>query len=187
MARSRGFTLIELLVTVAIAAILLGVAMPSLRSMIGRNQVAAAVNELSATLQFARAEAVSRNRCISLCSSTTTANVLATTPTLPTCAASKSWASGWIMYIDKSCGADPAALTDVLKVHHPDQNGISITSSTATRVTFDGRGTTGLSSPQAFQILPSEGSTNPNARTLCLGMVGRVQVQNYRATCPSAS
>lgn len=187
MHRSRGFTLIELLVTVAVAAILLGVAMPSLRGMIGRNQVAAAVNELSASLQFARAEAVARNRCVSLCSSATTGNYLTATPTLPTCAASTSWATGWIMYVDRSCGAAPSALTDVLKVHHPDQNGVSITSSSATRVTFDGRGTTGLSSPQAFQVLPTEGSGNTNSRTLCLGLVGRVQVQNYVATCPSGS
>ena len=57
---TTGFTLIELMVTVAIAAILIMVALPSLRGIVLGNQIQAASSEFQSALAMARAEAIKR-------------------------------------------------------------------------------------------------------------------------------
>ena len=65
-----GFTLVELMVVVAIVAILAALAAPSWTQLITRNAVRASVNDLNASLQFARSEAVRLNSPVTLCPST---------------------------------------------------------------------------------------------------------------------
>ena len=67
--RQRGFSLLELMVTVAVLAIVAGVAAPSFRSMQMRSRLTAAANELNAVLQTARMEAVKSNGRVELCPS----------------------------------------------------------------------------------------------------------------------
>lgn len=67
--RPSGFTLIELMVTLAVAAILLAIAVPSFRDMLERNRVAAQSNELLGGLQTARSEAIRKNATHRFCSS----------------------------------------------------------------------------------------------------------------------
>lgn len=56
----RGFTITELLATVAVAAIALGVAVPSFGDTLTRRKMEGAANELGIDLQWARTEAVRR-------------------------------------------------------------------------------------------------------------------------------
>jgi type IV fimbrial biogenesis protein FimT len=65
-APSRGFTLIELLVTMTVAAVLLAIAVPSFRQFMVSQRVKAASYDLVSSLQFARSEAVKRNRAVSV-------------------------------------------------------------------------------------------------------------------------
>ncbi len=62
-----GMTLIELLLVISVVAILLVNAIPSFREMIMNNRRTTAINELVATIQFARSEAAKRNREVVLC------------------------------------------------------------------------------------------------------------------------
>jgi type IV fimbrial biogenesis protein FimU len=57
---SRGFTLIELIVAVAIVGIFAAIAVPNFTSMIHKNRVLSAANELYDLLQYSRGEAVTR-------------------------------------------------------------------------------------------------------------------------------
>lgn len=75
--RVRGFTLIELMVTIAISAILLGLAVPSFSSFIKSQAVRTSSSDLNAALIFARSEAIKRNSNVTL------------TP------ASGGWQNGW--------------------------------------------------------------------------------------------
>jgi prepilin-type N-terminal cleavage/methylation domain-containing protein len=69
--RQAAFTLIELMVTIAIAAILLGIAAPSFLSMIARQRIEGAANELAVHLRHEATEAVNHNASVSLVSSST--------------------------------------------------------------------------------------------------------------------
>jgi len=58
--RRSGFTLIELLVTVLVVVVLSTIAIPGFYNMIKSNRLAADYNEILATLNYARSEAVKR-------------------------------------------------------------------------------------------------------------------------------
>ena len=65
--RQSGFTLTELMITVAVLAIVVTIAVPSFTNLINSNRLTAAANELVATVQTARMEAVRRNSSVVLC------------------------------------------------------------------------------------------------------------------------
>ena len=60
-AMSKGFTLVELLIVLAVAALLITLAAPSLRDMILVQRLKAVNAQLVTDLQFARSEAVARS------------------------------------------------------------------------------------------------------------------------------
>lgn len=83
-----GFTLLELLVSIAVAAVLLGIAVPSYLSIVQRNTIAANVNDLVGALNYARSEAVARGRSVYLCPSLDQER----------CTTQKNWNQGWIVF-----------------------------------------------------------------------------------------
>jgi len=79
---NQGFTLIELMVTVSIAAILLGMAIPSFTSTITSNRLTTNANELVTALNLARSEAIKRGQHV----------VVKKTGT--------NWENGWQVFVD---------------------------------------------------------------------------------------
>lgn len=77
-----GFTLIELMVTIAIAAILMGIAIPSFVATISSNRLTTSANELVSALNLARSEAVKRGQQV----------VVKKTGT--------NWEDGWHVFVD---------------------------------------------------------------------------------------
>jgi type IV fimbrial biogenesis protein FimT len=92
-AASGGFTLIELMVALAVMAIVLGLAVPGFQSMVNGNRLTGAANELVASLQTARIEAIRRSRRVVVC---TSAN--ANAGVAATC--SNVNINGWITFVD---------------------------------------------------------------------------------------
>ena len=99
MKQHSGFTLLELMITISVAAVLIAVGVPGMQDFVSSNRRAAEVNALVAALQFARSEAVARNRLVIMCPSTDGAS----------CAASTEWEDGWIVHVDLN---DDAVITD---------------------------------------------------------------------------
>jgi len=79
----RGFTLIELLVTVALVAILMAIAVPSLTTFQRNAELTSAANSLLASINAARSEAMKRGM-----------NALV----VPNDGA--NWSSGWVVFVD---------------------------------------------------------------------------------------
>lgn len=70
VSKAGGFTLVELMVTLAVLAVLLGIAVPSFQNITNRNRLTAITNEMVAALQLARVEAVRRNARVTFCPTT---------------------------------------------------------------------------------------------------------------------
>jgi type IV fimbrial biogenesis protein FimT len=64
--RSAGFTLIELMMALVIGAILLTIGVPSFQSFIVNQRVKTTAFEIVAALNYARSEAIKRNRSLTL-------------------------------------------------------------------------------------------------------------------------
>ncbi|MDP9933164.1 GspH/FimT family pseudopilin [Variovorax paradoxus] len=82
--RIAGFTLIELMVTVAVAAVLLVVAVPSFVSFQRNSELTSATNSFVAAVNAARGEAMKRGM---------NAMVVPTTGT--------DWSTGWTVFVDQ--------------------------------------------------------------------------------------
>ncbi|MBB3047506.1 type IV fimbrial biogenesis protein FimT [Litorivivens lipolytica] len=64
--KQGGYTLLEILITLAVVAIVASLAVPSFQNMIATQRVRSAANDLVATLNFARSEAVKRNATVTI-------------------------------------------------------------------------------------------------------------------------
>jgi len=97
--RARGFTLIELMVTLAVAAVVLSMAVPSFQSVVNGNKLAGTANELMASLQVARMEAVRRGQRAGVCLSKDTNDGVDAT-------CSDADIDGWIAFVDENGDGD---------------------------------------------------------------------------------
>jgi len=102
----RGMTLIELVMALAVVAIVVSLASPSLGSLVNRNRIVAASNELVASINLARQNAVMQRAITSLCPSTDGQR----------CTGANRWDEGWIVFRDPDNNRQPESQSDVLRV-----------------------------------------------------------------------
>ncbi len=88
----QGFTLFELIITLAIAAVIVGVAAPSFSTMIQDNRLSAQSLDFVAALNLARSEAIKRRVRVTLCMSTNGQD----------CTNAGNWGQGWIVFVDNN-------------------------------------------------------------------------------------
>ena len=104
---SAGFTFVELTVTVAVSAILFGVAIPALSALLSSNHLAVHVNDLRGALNLSRSHAIRENRHVVLCKSADGES----------CDNRAQWSDGWIVYVDKNRNRKRDDAERLLRVH----------------------------------------------------------------------
>jgi len=85
-----GFTLVELLVTLAVAAVLLTLAVPSFGTLIRDNRLAASANAFATAVALARSEALKRAAVVTVCKSADGQS----------CTGAGGWEQGWLVFVD---------------------------------------------------------------------------------------
>lgn len=83
-----GFTLVELMVTIAVMAVLLGVAAPSFNDALLGRKLSSFASSLSSSALLARSEAIKRNVAVTLCVSSNGSSC-----------GTGDWNQGWIVMI----------------------------------------------------------------------------------------
>jgi type IV fimbrial biogenesis protein FimT len=152
--RSRGFTLIEMLVTLAIFAVLLMIAIPSMRPFLQSQSVKNASMDINSTVALARSEAIKRNATVDVTANSAT-----------------DWSQGWVV-----SQTTPAAIIR----KQPALGNIVITPSSGS-FSFDGNGRM-TSTGATFTIKPlNKTGSQPLCLTVTVGSTGRVE--SNKVTC----
>jgi type IV fimbrial biogenesis protein FimT len=176
---SGGFTIIELMVTIAIAAVLLGLAVPGFGTLMRNNRLATQTNTVVGALNYARSETLVRGMPISVCAASSAARDRCVTPA----ATSTSWTNGWIVFTDRSGtpGTIDTPNDEVLQTGPGPANGFTVTN-TGTFVRF-GVGAT-PSTQRTFRIAPTNmlACAGTGRREIAVSGTGRVNTTKF-TTC----
>lgn len=108
-----GFTLVEQIVAVAIAAILTGIAIPSMRGLLRRNRSLAATRAVTGALRATRMLSIERQRRTLLCPSRDGRR----------CSGDAAWDQGWLIGIDRNGDGQPDGTP---LIAHPALRGVRI-------------------------------------------------------------
>ena len=170
--RESGFTLIELMVTLAVAAIVLSVGVPSFRGVIMDNRLVSQANLVVTSVKLARSAAVRYQRNATVCAS---ANYDAP---VPTCSTSTDWSNGWIVWVDKDRDAATDA-NEIISVFGPINSSSTLSSATASGFTYDGRG---FALTGAGDLTLCDNRAAETGRLIRVNTVGRTNVSRQGCT-----
>lgn len=165
----RGFTLLELMFTLTVAAILLGIGVPSFIDFVRSNRATANINELSTAFAIARSEAIRRGANVTVHRSSDGENF------------GLDWADGWIVFVDNAASdtAVPPVLGQVLQVWGAMPGDAVVTTAPANVawVRFTPRGGARSEAGMPLNLtVELAGCSGDQQRTLEINTVGRVTV-----------
>ena len=184
MRHSRGFTLIELLIVVTIAAILLGLAVPSFTRLIQSSTISSNVNTFLADLRFARSEAIRLGGGVVMCRSS---NPEATASATCGTGSLVGWETGWIIFQDLNNSLTRSSGEPLLRAQGPITAIDSIPEAgAATKFRFTATGRLQNLASGAATIQFGGNGTFPNdvQRVVCVNLSGRARIAgNGTASC----
>jgi type IV fimbrial biogenesis protein FimT len=165
----RGFTLFELLITIAIAALLMMVAAPSMLKTFKSNRVQSEASSFVGDLMLARTEAVKRGLGVSMCSSSDGATCLTS---------GNTWQAGWVVFLDSTAGcAVPSSSPVIVKSRAAFTGTDTLTGSTSSMrcVTFNREGfTSNLGTASATFTLHTADNLSTATRCVVVDLGGHV-------------
>jgi len=171
--RRLGFTVIELLVTIAIAAIVMGLAVPSFNTAIKNNRLTAQVNMFIGALNLARSEAIKRNYNVAVCRSNDGV----------TCVNLDDWAQGWLVFGDQNNNGifDPGEAPP-LRIQDGAKPQITMTRTAGTVTSLISYKPTGMNG-KTGTIKVCDDRVEAVGKSIVFVTTGRVQVKSNQS-CP---
>ncbi|HVY22087.1 MAG TPA: GspH/FimT family pseudopilin [Steroidobacteraceae bacterium] len=156
-AKSAGFTLLELMFALAVAAVLIGLAAPNMRSFILNNRISSTANELLRSIQTARTEASKRQQSVVIC--------FASNLTSPSCV--KTNYTGWFIFEDSNKDLSYTSGEPVLEIHSFESDKIKILADNDDLVSYDSTGFRTVSSKNstAMVVCDSRGNVDGSGGT----------------------
>lgn len=95
----RGFSLAEMMIVIAVIGVLAAIAFPSFVGVINGGRLSGMTNELVASIQIARTEAIRRNVRAVVCPSANGTS----------CSGGNNWSAGWMVFFDSNLPANNSA------------------------------------------------------------------------------
>jgi type IV fimbrial biogenesis protein FimT len=172
--RALGFTMIEILMTIAIAAILMSLAVPSFRYITNSNRIASELNGLLGDLQLARAEAIKEGRTVTVCQSGDGAS----------CTGSGNWEGGWIAFSDPTnVGVYDVGETYLRKQKRFSGTDTFVASNAVSVITFNRQGyAVGIANNGVLLTLNDSTNTASWTRCLFINLSGQMMSERVGVT-----
>lgn len=168
----HGFTLVETMSVLAVTAVLVSVAVPSMDDLIDSSRVTAAASELLGDLLLTRSEAIKRRTRVVICKSADGQS----------CTAAGGWQQGWIVFEDADADGLRAAGEKLVRIQPPLSGNLRLTGTApvARYVSYAPNGATktvtgGFQAGTLTVCAASEGPAG--ARQIILNATGRPRTQ----------
>lgn len=171
----RGFSLVEQIAALAIAAVLVAAAVPTMAGLVVRSASSTTQDALFMAARLARTTAITHNTHVLLCPSADGRH----------CSGNDHWQAGWIVVLDRNHDgkADAAAFTRGVPDHHVRVIGSGGRKYVRFRSDGDAAGT------NVTLLVCPRGAHPPAARVVIVSNAGRIREhdasKSQRARCPS--
>lgn len=173
-----GFTAIELLITIAILGVLAALASPSLRDTVERWRVRQALEGMTATVYYARSEAIKRGGNITIRKEANNTGGCTAAPT------NEDWGCGWVVFVDTNGDGTQQAGEETLQTH-PSTTGVAVmVPGSSGKISVNRWGVMSGINAKAFAFTPQGGNESHRASAaMCVAAGGRIRTVAGDATC----
>ncbi len=162
----QGFTLYELLVTLALMAILVGVAVPAFELHLAKGRQTVEINALFHVVHRARKASIMRRKVVSICP----------TSDGQQCGSIADWSTGWLLFENTDADSPPRVDSgEPILATHPVDAAITIT---ANRRGFTLRATVKRATNGTLVVCDRNGRAAP--RALVVSYTGRPRIARQR-------
>ena len=161
--RNAGFTLIELMVSLAVAAVLIGIAVPAFNDLVRQRAMTSRINDLVLAVSYARSEAVRRGAVVSV-------------QAVDFSDGDNEWGAGYCVVVGTPGSCDAPVMRSFAGIDDATLDGTGALADIGT-ISFNGRGLPTLAGAGAVNLCSTDELVDPG-RVLNLTRIGRTDIED---------